>query len=162
LTRLLGVDLGERRVGLAVADLESHVVRSLATLRRGGPSEDLERIARIVAEQRIDTVVVGWPRNADGSEGEQALRTRAWADAIGAALPVSVRLRDEYGSSQGAEMRLGRPSRGRSGAPPSPAARARRRAQVDRTSAVLILEAEIRDRDTLLTPPPALPRTDRS
>jgi putative Holliday junction resolvase len=156
------VDLGERRVGLAVADLESHVVRPLATLRRGSKAGDLERIARIVAEQRIDTVIVGWPRNADGSEGPQAAQTRGWAEAIAASLPVSVQLRDEYGSSQGAEVRLGRPSRGRTGAPPSPAARARRRAQVDRTSAVVILEAEIRDRETAQTLPDALPRTDRS
>lgn len=145
--RLLGIDLGGRRIGLAVADLETRQVRPLATLRRGRFEEDVERIDRLVAEQRIETVVVGLPLNADGSAGEQALLTRAWAEALAATSRTPVILRDEYGTSEGAEARLGRARRGRQGGPPTPGARARRRALVDRTAAVVLLEEELRARD---------------
>ena len=146
MTRLLGIDLGERRIGLAVGDVTNAASRPLTTIRRGTLEADAERIARVVAEQGIGELVVGLPRNMDGSEGPQALATRAWADALSARLELPVVWRDERLTSETAELEMGRVRRGRSGGPPSTAARTRRRAAVDREAARLIVEAELRAR----------------
>ncbi len=147
MSRLLGIDLGERRIGLAVADTELGTVRALATMRRGSAEHDAARIGRLIDEQKIDEVVVGLPRNMDGTEGPQAEATRAWAEELGLRLGVPVLWRDERLTSVAAETELGRPLRGRSGGPPSRISRQQRRAAVDREAARLILEAEVRARE---------------
>jgi putative Holliday junction resolvase len=146
-SRLLGVDLGERRIGLAVADTERGTVRAMATIRRGSPESDAARIGRLVDEQKIDELVVGLPRNMDGTEGPQADATRAWAEELRLRLGVPVLWRDERLTSVAADIELGRPQRGRSGGPPSRITRQQRRAAVDREAARLILEAEVRARE---------------
>jgi len=142
-TRLLGIDLGTRRVGLAVADTQSALVRPLATIRRSNPERERETLSRIIAEQAATEVVVGLPLNMDGSEGAQAALTRAWAECVLAPLGLPLRLRDERLTSERAEERLRAPRRGRTGGAPSPARRAAHRATIDRQSAGLILEAEL-------------------
>jgi putative Holliday junction resolvase len=143
-TRLLAVDLGERRIGLAVADTETGSVRPLATIRRSDLARDAETLRRMISEQRINELVVGLPLNMDGSEGAQALRTREWAAAITPAITgTPLCWRDERLTSSDAEARMGRTPRGRGGAPPSPAARNARRARVDREAAAAIAQAEL-------------------
>ena len=143
MTRLLGVDLGERRIGLAVADTDSGAVRPLATIRRADPARDARTIERICTEQRTDEVVVGLPLNMDGSEGTQAAETRAWAAEIAPVLNRVIVWRDERLTSELAEGRMERASRGRAGGPPSSASRASRRARIDREAAAAILQAEL-------------------
>ena len=143
MTRLLGIDLGQRRIGLAVGDTESGAARGLATIARGEKKRDAATLARLVREQRVDEFVLGLPRNADGSEGPQALVTRAWAADVLAGLRLPVAFRDEYLTSVAAEDSLGRTPRGRSGGPPSRAALDRRRGAVDREAARIILQAEL-------------------
>ncbi len=79
---LLGIDLGDRRIGIARGDSVTGAVTPLLTLRRGTPGEDAAAIARISQEQHADALVVGLPLHLDGSEGAQALRTREWAAAV--------------------------------------------------------------------------------
>ncbi|HEX5589997.1 MAG TPA: Holliday junction resolvase RuvX [Candidatus Limnocylindrales bacterium] len=144
MTRLLGVDLGDRRVGLAVAELDFEPARAIATVRRGRSiAEDAVRIGTIAREQRVDELVVGLPLDANGDEGPMAVAARAWAAAIGEALALPVTLRDERLSSHRAEGRLGSMPRGRSGGPPTPTQRERYRARVDREAAAIILEDEL-------------------
>jgi len=143
MTRLLGIDLGERRIGLAVADTDSGGVRPLATIRRADHARDARTIARVCEEQRIDEVVVGLPLNMDGSEGPQAAETRLWAAEIEPALKRSIIWRDERLTSEAAESRMERASRGRAGGPPSAASRSGRRARIDREAAAAILQAEL-------------------
>jgi putative pre-16S rRNA nuclease len=147
-TRLIGVDLGERRIGLAVGDGATGVVRPLATLRRARTVEDDARtLATLLGEQHAGELVVGLPLDMRGTEGEQARRTRAWAEAVAAILGVPLVLRDERLTSVVAEAAMGGQPRGSSGGPPSAAARNRRRARIDREAARLILEAELSRRD---------------
>ncbi len=143
MTRLLALDVGERRIGVALADSVTGVVRPLATLRRRTPSADTRSLAALAAEQRIDELVVGLPLELDGREGEQVARTRAWAQQVLPPLGRPMSWRDERLTSVVAESGLGRASRGRSGGPPSPAARSARRARVDREAAALIAQAEL-------------------
>jgi putative Holliday junction resolvase len=148
-TRLLGVDLGERRIGLAVGDPAGGLARPLATIRRGRDvAADAERLRHIVAEQGVSELVVGLPLDMSGGEGEQARRTRAWVDAIGPLVAIPVVFRDERLSSEVAERRLGPAPRGRSGGPPGPTRRAARRARVDREAAAVILQDELDARAT--------------
>ncbi|HEY8198773.1 MAG TPA: Holliday junction resolvase RuvX [Candidatus Limnocylindrales bacterium] len=141
--RLLGIDLGDRRIGLASGDTASGVAVGLPTVPRGSDAADLRRLERLVAERAIEGIVLGLPRNTDGTEGEQAAATRAWAMGVLAPLGIAFVFRDERYTSQDAEASLGRAPRGPSGGPPSPAARERRRRSIDREAARLILQAEL-------------------
>lgn len=143
--RLLGIDLGERRIGLAIGDLSdaSGRARPLATiLRRRTPAEDAAVLAGIVRQERVAELVVGLPLDAVGREGEAAAAARRWGTAVASDLRLPVTFRDERWTTERAAERLSRLPRGRSGGPPSPARRAAHRARLDREAAALILEAE--------------------
>ena len=142
--RVLGIDLGERRIGVALGEVQTHSALPLATLSRARSiDEDARVVARLAAEQRADGLVVGLPLNADGSEGPQAARTREWAVAVAAATGLPLQFRDERLTSVRAEQRIGGPARGRSGGPPSAKQRDAHRARIDREAAVLILQDEL-------------------
>jgi len=150
-TRLLGIDLGSRRIGLAVAETDSGSVRPLTTVRRGDADRDLRTLARVAQEQRIDAFVLGLPRNLDGSEGAQALETRQWAEQVLSRLDQPMSWRDERLTSERAAVTVGRLGRGRSGGPPTAAAREANRAAIDRHAAALILQAELDARSGLVS-----------
>jgi putative holliday junction resolvase len=143
LTRLLGIDLGTRRIGLAIADTANAGVRPLATLRRSTAERERQALATVLNEQRVDEVVVGLPLNMDGTEGEQARLTRDWAADVLAPLSCAVSWRDERLTSERASRRLGAPRRGRAGGPPTAGQRSAHRSAIDRQAAALILEAEL-------------------
>ncbi len=143
MTALLGLDVGERRIGVAVGDPASGRVRALATIRRSDPEHDAATLRRMSEEQGAAELVVGLPLRLDGSEGPQAAATRRWAGEVEPFLGLPVSWRDERRTSVDAEARLGSVGRGRSGGPPSPAARNAYRARVDREAAVAILQAEL-------------------
>ena len=79
---VLGIDLGDRRIGIAAGDTESGAVTPLLTLRRGTPAQDALAIGRVVAERRAQELVVGLPLHLDGTESEQSRRTRAWVAEV--------------------------------------------------------------------------------
>jgi putative Holliday junction resolvase len=142
--RILGVDLGTRRIGLAVADADTGIARPLATLNRGASlDDDAVALGRVCREQGAAELVVGLPLEARGSEGEMAAGARAWAAALGERLGLPVSMRDERLTSFTAEQRLGRMPRGRSGGAPSRTQRNAHRAKVDREAASIILQDEL-------------------
>ena len=144
MTRLLGVDLGERRVGLALADRDGSAARPLATIRRSSSVDaDQAALRTIVSRYDIDELVIGLPLEASGAEGPQSTLTRVWATAIGERLGLPIVLRDERLTSHLAEARLGPMKHGRSGGPPSKTQRDAYRARVDREAAAIILQDEL-------------------
>jgi putative Holliday junction resolvase len=156
-TRLLGIDLGERRVGLALADDDGAPARPHDTLRRGRDlAADVEALGAVVASQAVDALVVGLPLEASGEEGPQARLTRAWGETIAERLGLPLTFRDERLSSHLAETRLGQMKRGRSGGPPSKTQRDAYRARVDREAAAIILQDELDTRAGLRS---SMPRT---
>jgi putative Holliday junction resolvase len=143
-TSLLGIDLGERRVGLALADRDGSAARPLATIRRAASLDaDAAAIQTVVSRYDVDELVVGLPLEAAGGEGQQSSLTRAWAAAVAERLDLPVTLRDERLTSHLAETRLGPMKRGRSGGPPSKTQRDAYRARVDREAASIILQDEL-------------------
>ena len=142
--RILGIDLGAKRIGLAIADAGIGIARPLATVNRAATLDaDAETIGRACREQAVGELVVGLPVEASGVEGVMAAGARDWAAAMGERLGLPVTLRDERLSSFEAERRLGRMPRGRSGGPPSRTQRNAFRARIDREAASVILQDEL-------------------
>jgi putative holliday junction resolvase len=143
---VLGIDLGERRVGIAIGDLVTRTAAPFATLSRCKTvAEDAVVISRLAREHGVGSLVVGLPLDMDGTEGPQATLTREWAEAIAAATGLPLRLRDERLTSERAERRIGSAGRGRSGGPPSAARREAHRARIDKEAAALILQDDLDD-----------------
>lgn len=145
--RLLGLDLGERRIGVAVAEAATGRIRPLATLRRGGIDRDASSVAHLVAEVGATEIIVGLPLLGDGGEGPQAAITREWVRAVSERLNVPVAVRDERFTSLAAAEGGPRPRRGNAGGPPSSRVRTAYRARIDREAAALILQAELDSRE---------------
>ncbi len=146
---LLGLDLGERRIGIAIADAPDVGARPLVTLRRGRSIDaDVAALDRLIGIHQITELVVGLPIDAAGHEGPQAAATRAWVASLSERLGPAIRiaLRDERLTSHVAETRLGPMARGRSGGPPSRQQRDAYRARIDREAAAIILQDELDSR----------------
>jgi putative holliday junction resolvase len=142
-TASLGIDLGERRIGIAIADAPGVGARPLSTIRRGRDVRtDVAALRALIEANEVDRLVVGLPIDAAGHEGEQAARTRAWVEAVRAGLgdEPSIALQDERLTSHVAETRIGPMPHGRSGGPPSRQQRDTYRARVDREAAAIILQ----------------------
>jgi putative Holliday junction resolvase len=144
MSRLLGIDLGERRIGVAVADPDGRA-QALRTLRRARTvGADAQAIQRIIDEQGAAELIVGLPLEADGREGPQVAITRSWVEGVAPMLTgVTIHFRDERLSSHVAEGRVGPMKRGRSGGPPTATQRAAHRARIDREAAAIILQDEL-------------------
>lgn len=104
--RLLALDVGEKRVGVAVCDEMQTLATPLTVLQRRSKAEDLERLARLALEQRAVGLVAGHPLNVDGSAGPQAQQAARYARRAAGHLGLPLALWDEYGSSQEAAARL--------------------------------------------------------
>jgi putative pre-16S rRNA nuclease len=165
-SRLLGIDLGERRIGIAMADGPGVGARPLTTLRRGRHvAIDADALLALITTHRITELVVGLPIDAAGHEGPQAALTRSWVEDIRARLgdDVAITLHDERLSSHVAEGRVGPMKRGRSGGPPSRQQRDDYRARIDREAAAVILQdaLDTRQSGSRRSPQPSTPETPR-
>jgi len=139
---IVGVDVGERRIGVATASDGGRAL-PVGTIARGETvADDASAIRRLLSGDP-DAVVVGLPLEASGIEGRQAALTRAWAAEFERAVGLPVSFRDERLTSHLAEQRIGPLKRGRSGGPPSGTQRRLHRERVDRESAAIILQDEL-------------------
>ncbi|MEI9989434.1 MAG: Holliday junction resolvase RuvX [Rhizomicrobium sp.] len=93
--RLIGLDLGEKTIGIALSDTLLTVATPMETLKRGKFSADAARIEKIAAEQGAGGLVVGLPLNMDGTDGPAAQSARAFARNFAARSPLPVLLWDE-------------------------------------------------------------------
>lgn len=101
--RILALDLGEKRIGVALSDPLQMLARPLAVIQRKSRSEDFSAIGRLAAENQVTLVVCGYPLSLDGSEGPQGRRIRRYAERLAETLPVPVELWDETYSTVEAE-----------------------------------------------------------
>ena len=161
MTRLLGIDLGERRVGVAVSDPAGLAARPLLTFRRGTLDEDAAVLRRLAAEQRAVTLVIGLPLALRGEEGPQADRTRAWGFAMGERTGLAVRWRDERLTTVAAQAALGPVPRRPGSSAPTRVAVLRRRGRLDREAAARILQAELDAPPAAAVPAAAVPPAAR-
>jgi len=105
--RLLGIDHGDARIGLAISDELGMLAHPLETLDGREKFNALSRkIADVIASKKIERVVLGLPRNMNGTYGPAAEKVRAFADKLTEALPVPVLLWDERMTTQQAQRSL--------------------------------------------------------
>jgi len=96
--RILGIDLGKRRIGLALGDTESKIAIGLPTILNDRHLVD--NLRTIIKGERIKRFIVGLPKTMSGATGEQAGYTQKWADKISQLLEVEVVYEDERLSSK--------------------------------------------------------------
>jgi len=82
--RLMGLDHGERRIGIAVGDTQVGMAFARPALRRSGDAADIARLGDLARAEGTTRIVVGLPRNMDGSEGTQAARARRFGEGLAA------------------------------------------------------------------------------
>ena len=104
--RVLGLDLGERRIGLAISDEEGQFAFPAGYHERSRLARDLEALRVLAAEQGVVRIVVGLPLLLDGREGTGARAAREFATALGAATSLPVELVDERLTTKEAEHAL--------------------------------------------------------
>ncbi len=104
--RLLGLDLGSKTIGLAISDSGRAVASPLETLRRKKFTADAEALIALIAERGIGGLVLGLPKNMDGSEGPRAQSTRQFAANLLGKINIPIALWDERLSTAAVERVL--------------------------------------------------------
>ena len=129
--RILGLDVGDRTVGVAASDALLMTAQGVETIRRTTLKKDLARLDELMREYDASCLVVGLPRNMNGTEGERCEVVRAFADAIQAARPdAEIVFRDERLSTVAASKSL----------IAADVSRKKRRQVIDKMAAVFILQ----------------------
>ena len=128
--RLLGFDVGEKTIGLALSDPSLTIATPLETLRRGKFAADAEKLGVIVVRQGIGGCVIGLPVNMDGSEGPRAQAVRAFAHNLTKRIDLPVAFWDERLSTAAVTR----------GMIEADLSRARRAELVDKAAAAYILQ----------------------
>ena len=105
--RTMSLDLGSRTIGVAVSDLTGLIANGVETIRRTSPERDFVRIGELVNQWEVEEIVLGYPKNMNGTIGERAELTKAFAEELRSRFPgVSVVLWDERLSTVAAERVL--------------------------------------------------------
>jgi putative Holliday junction resolvase len=104
--KILAIDLGEKRVGVAISTDDESVVLPLATLQRRNDVQVISELAEIIAREKVTRLVVGEPRRADGTRGGAAQRAASFARKLSRSTNLPCVLVDESLTSREAEQRL--------------------------------------------------------
>ena len=135
---IAALDLGSRRIGVAVTDADGLSAHPLCTIVRRSTGADLEAIRHALGSRQVECLVVGLPVNMDGTEGPMARHARNFAARLAAAIHIEVTLQDERLSSFEAEQRLGGSVR-----------RGKKKQAIDAIAAAVILESYLESRKPL-------------
>jgi putative Holliday junction resolvase len=104
--RVLGIDVGEARVGVAVSDELGMLAHPVETIVVRDVGDSTVRVAEIAREKDVARIVVGLPKNMDGTSGPAAQRARAFADQLRSRVPCDVLLWDERLTTVAAQRAL--------------------------------------------------------
>ncbi len=155
--RTLALDVGDKRIGLAITDELGLTAQPLFTIHRAVPKPnlraDLKSIARFIRQHSVEVLVIGNPLHADGAPSPQSAKTLAFADALREFLTpnhpnLTIHLLDERLTTRDAHALLGHRS--------SRADRLDRKDLIDQVAAVLILESFLSGGQPALLPDPDL------
>jgi putative Holliday junction resolvase len=128
---LLGLDLGARRIGLAISDADAAIAFPIGAMPSRGRAQDVAALQALIEERGVKAVVVGLPLHLDGQSGPAAESARRFAAALGEATGLPVELVDERWTSAEAERTLR----------DAPRRRRREKSNVDALAATLILRS---------------------
>ena len=105
--RILGVDFGDTRTGLAVSDASRFLASGIGYVSPGGIVKTADKVAEVAREQKVSAIVVGLPKNMDGSEGFRADRCREFVDLLRERLvDIPVAMMDERMTTMSASRYL--------------------------------------------------------
>ncbi|MCH8065952.1 MAG: Holliday junction resolvase RuvX [Chloroflexi bacterium] len=147
MTRILGLDVGERRIGIAISTPEGGLAVPLRVLERSDESADLHAIVELARAEDATTIVIGHPISLDGSRGAQARSVEAFARRLAETGSLAVELADERFTSAEAKRSRNQSSRSQRA----------RRAPVDDLAAAIILQAYLDRRRLAAAPDPIAP-----
>jgi len=128
--RILGLDVGDVRIGVAVSDPLEVIAQPLASVKRTSVSKDVEFIKRLAEEHETGKIVVGIPKTLDDEVGIQAQKVLNFVESLGKALEIPIVLWDERFTTAEAERALIE----------ADMSRKKRKKVVDKVAAVLILQ----------------------
>ena len=131
MTRSLGLDIGDKRIGVALSDAEGILASPFTIINRTDDRTDVEAIINIVNQQQVKQVIVGLPRSMDSSIGRQAEKVEAFAQKLCSCTEVRVEFRDERLTTVSARRLMQAVDNKRT----------RRKARDDAIAAALILQA---------------------
>lgn len=129
--RILGIDHGTVRIGIAVSDEMKMIAQPLEYIPAEPFARALERLKEILREKEVELIVIGLPRNMDGSYGPAALKVQEFAAALKGALTVPMRFWDERLTSTQANRFL----------IDANVRRNKRKEKVDKTAAAILLQS---------------------
>ncbi|MDD3656927.1 MAG: Holliday junction resolvase RuvX [Atribacterota bacterium] len=129
--RILGIDLGEKRIGLALSDALGITAQGLPTIQVQAEQEICPKIMKIIQEKKVEQLVFGLPKNMNGTLGPQAKKVQECAQKLKQLSSLPIDFEDERLSTVRAEQVLLE----------ADTSRAKRRKVIDRLSAVIILQS---------------------
>ncbi len=129
--KILGIDLGEKRIGLALSDALGITAQGIDTIQVKSPAEICDKLMKVIREKKVEKLVFGLPRNMNGTLGPQALKVQQCADQLKELSQLPIDFEDERLSTATAEQILLLADQ----------SRAKRKKVIDRLSAVIILQS---------------------
>jgi putative Holliday junction resolvase len=129
--RILGIDYGQKRIGIAISDEMAIVATPVGNVEENGINAVVAAIAKIVTEREVGKIVVGLPRNRDGSLGAKAQETLAFVEKLKTRVTVPIQTWDERLTTKQAERAMIE----------ADVSRKQRRASIDKMAAQLILQS---------------------
>ena len=129
--RILALDHGSKRIGVAVSDETKTIAQPLEFIPAEPFADFLERLKKLLAEKEIDLILVGLPRNMDGSYGPAALKVQAFVSVLRTAVAIPVKIWDERLTSAQANKILIQAN----------VRRAKRKEKVDKMAAAILLQS---------------------
>lgn len=134
--RILGLDYGEKRIGVAMSDELGITAQGLTTIHRRNRKKDLEEVAAIAKEYGVEKIVMGYPLMLDGSEGIQCDKVKSFARQLELLLSVPIVFQDETLTTKAAEEILREAN----------VKREKRKLVVDKVAAGMILQSYLDSR----------------
>jgi len=101
--RVLAIDHGDARIGLAISDEGGMIARPLQIIKHTAKNVDAKKIAHIAQENNVEKIVIGLPTDSEGKIGHQANKVKRWAEALKEATTIPIEFWDESFSSEQAE-----------------------------------------------------------
>jgi putative Holliday junction resolvase len=129
--RILGIDYGQKRIGIAISDEMAIVATPVGNVEENGVNAAVAAIAKMVVERGAGKIVVGLPRNMDGSIGPKAQETQAFVEKLKTRVNVPIQMWDERLTTKAAERALIE----------ADVSRKKRREVVDKMAAQMILQS---------------------
>ena len=104
--KVMAIDYGDARTGVAISDALGWMTGQTTVIHSWKPEKTAEEVARLLRESGAERLVMGFPRNMDGTEGQQAIDTRAFGDALRERVGLPIRYVDERLTSMSAHSML--------------------------------------------------------